>query len=81
MWITPCQDCKMDKTVSFLFFMTKAFKRAIILLYFILMEKLRKMKKGKRANKHGFLKRSSSHGGQKVLKKRRQAKRKKLTVG
>nr|MBI5455744.1 50S ribosomal protein L34 [Candidatus Levybacteria bacterium] len=45
------------------------------------MEKLRKMQKGKRAKKHGFLKRSASHGGSKVLARRRKAKRKKLTVG
>lgn len=44
------------------------------------MEKFIKLKKGKRANKHGFMKRSSSHGGRKTLKKRRAANRKKLTV-
>lgn len=44
------------------------------------MEKLRTMKKGKRARKHGFLSRSKSHGGRKVLTKRRTAGRKKLTV-
>lgn len=44
------------------------------------MEKLRKMKKGKRAKKHGFLKRSASHGGSKVLKRRRLKKRENLTI-
>ncbi|MGH7245674.1 MAG: 50S ribosomal protein L34 [Candidatus Levyibacteriota bacterium] len=44
------------------------------------MEKLRKMKKTKRARKHGFLARASSHGGQKVLKRRRDKERTKLTV-
>ena len=44
------------------------------------MEKLIKLKKGKRAKKHGFLKRSKSHGGQKTLRNRRTARRKKLTV-
>jgi large subunit ribosomal protein L34 len=44
------------------------------------MEKLITLKKGKRAKKHGFLSRSKSHGGRKVLKKRRAAGRKNLTV-
>lgn len=44
------------------------------------MEKFITLKKGKRASKHGFMKRSSSHGGRKTLKKRRTAGRKKLTV-
>jgi len=44
------------------------------------MEKLRKMKKGKRARKHGFLKRTASHGGKNVIKRRKTAGRKKLTV-
>jgi len=39
-----------------------------------------KPKKRKRAKSHGFLKRSKSVGGLKVLKKRRQKGRKKLTV-
>ncbi|PIR98018.1 MAG: 50S ribosomal protein L34 [Candidatus Colwellbacteria bacterium CG10_big_fil_rev_8_21_14_0_10_42_22] len=37
-------------------------------------------KKGKRAKKHGFLKRRSSPGGKNVLQKRRTKGRKKLTV-
>jgi ribosomal protein L34 len=44
------------------------------------MEKLRKMKKGKRAKKHGFLSRSKTNDGKKVIKRRQQANRKKLTV-
>ncbi|HYM65525.1 MAG TPA: bL34 family ribosomal protein [Candidatus Sulfotelmatobacter sp.] len=44
------------------------------------MEKLRTMKKKKRARKHGFLKRSSTRSGRNVLKKRRLTKRKGLTV-
>lgn len=44
------------------------------------MEKLRKLKKGKRAKKHGFLKRSNNHSGRKVLKKRIKKGRKSLTV-
>lgn len=44
------------------------------------MKKLRKLKKGKRARKHGFLKRLSSHGGKKVLKRRKLKNRKKLTI-
>ncbi len=45
------------------------------------MEKSRlKIKKVKRKRKHGFLKRSASHGGQKVLKRRKAKGRKKLTV-
>ncbi|MEK7160228.1 MAG: 50S ribosomal protein L34 [Patescibacteria group bacterium] len=44
------------------------------------MEKLRKLKKGKRARKHGFLKRSASHSGSKVLKRRKLKKRKNLTI-
>lgn len=44
------------------------------------MEKFRKMKKGKRAKKHGFLKRTSSHSGKKVIKRRKLKKRGSLTV-
>ena len=44
------------------------------------MEKFIKAKKGKRAKKHGFLERTKTHGGRKVLKKRRLAKRKSLTI-
>ncbi len=44
------------------------------------MEKFRKLKKLKRARKHGFLSRSKTSGGQKVLTARRAKGRKKLTV-
>ena len=45
------------------------------------MEKMRlKIKKTKRARKHGFLARMDSHGGRKVLSKRRKQGRKELTV-
>ncbi len=44
------------------------------------MEKSIKLKKLKRKRKHGFLKRSQSHGGKKVLKRRIAKGRKKLTV-
>lgn len=44
------------------------------------MEKSIKLKKVKRKRKHGFLKRMSSHSGEKTLRRRRLKGRKKLTL-
>lgn len=44
------------------------------------MEKLRKLKKGKRQRKHGFLVRRKTAGGRRVLKKRMQKQKNRLTI-
>jgi len=44
------------------------------------MHKFIKLKKIKRKRKHGFFKRASFRGGQKVLKRRREKRRKRLAI-
>jgi len=44
------------------------------------MEKFITLKKGKRAKKHGYMERAKTHSGRKLLKRRKTANRKKLTV-
>lgn len=44
------------------------------------MEKHIKLKKVKRARKHGFLSRMSTHSGQKVIKRRRDKNRQDLSI-
>jgi len=44
------------------------------------MEKFVTLKKVKRKRKHGFRVRMRSHGGQKVVRKRRSKKRKRLSI-
>ncbi len=55
---------------------------AIALAFAIIgyVEKSIKLKKLKRKRKHGFLTRVSSHGGKKVLRRRKQKGRKRMTV-
>ena len=80
MWITFCQDEKTGLNYIFLKKQTWAFKNNLILLYCDVMEKSIKLKKAKRGRKHGFLKRSKTNSGKKVLKRRRLAGRKKLSI-
>ncbi|MBI2033374.1 MAG: 50S ribosomal protein L34 [Candidatus Levybacteria bacterium] len=44
------------------------------------MEKFIKLKKVKRKRKHGFLFRMATHAGKKVLKRRKEKKRTRLTI-
>lgn len=44
------------------------------------MEKFVTLQKVRRKRKHGFLKKMSTHGGTKVIKRRMTKKRKRLTV-
>lgn len=46
----------------------------------LFMEKFVTLKKAKGARKHGFLARMKSHGGQNVVKRRRQKGRKSLAL-
>jgi large subunit ribosomal protein L34 len=75
MWITFCQDEKVDKTRSLL-----RLSIGELFWYNIVMEKFITLKKAKRARKHGFLVRMKSHGGQKVIRRRRQRGRKSLAL-
>jgi len=44
------------------------------------VEKFRTLKKKRRKAKHGFIARTKTHGGRKVLKRRRAEKRRRITV-
>ncbi|OGH13714.1 MAG: 50S ribosomal protein L34 [Candidatus Levybacteria bacterium RIFCSPLOWO2_02_FULL_37_10] len=44
------------------------------------MERLTKSKKLKRKRKHGFLQRKGTHGGKKVIRRRRQKGRKRIAI-
>lgn len=58
-----------------------AFNHTLFLLYYTYMEKIRlKIKKVKRKRKHGFMARMETHGGRKVLARRREKKRHKLAL-
>jgi large subunit ribosomal protein L34 len=54
--------------------------QGVFLLYLPIMEKHIKLKKVRRKRKHGFLAKMDTHGGKKVLKRRRDKKRERLSV-
>jgi ribosomal protein L34 len=70
MWITFCQAVVSQRVLQ----------NSTSLLYLASMEKLITVKKVKRARKHGFLFRMATHPGQKVIKRRRAAKRSRITI-
>lgn len=79
MWITFCQERKVDKTIS-LFKVRLLLKTLFICYTLLIVEKLTKTKKLKRLRKHGFRARTSSNDGKKTIARRREKGRKKLSV-
>lgn len=73
MWISGCQE-------GYFVFILWLFPKRTFFDILTGMEKFRKLKKTKRKRKHGFLSRMETHGGQKVLKRRREKKRNKLAL-
>jgi ribosomal protein L34 len=70
MWITFCQEHNQDQNRQD----TKS------LIQYFLMQRLTKNNKTKAKRKYGFLERMASHGGQKVLKRRRAKQRTRLSA-
>ena len=75
MWITFCQEVKLDRTIAIFVYISPPF------WYTTDMEKVKlKIKKIKRKRKHGFRSRMKTHGGKKVVKRRRDKKRERIAV-